>query len=32
MEDDKTLIRNIVIFFGVIGLIVLILLIGSAFV
>jgi hypothetical protein len=32
MEDDKTLIRNIVIFFGVIGLIVLILLIGSTFV
>ncbi|GIS47201.1 MAG: hypothetical protein Ct9H90mP19_4380 [Gammaproteobacteria bacterium] len=32
MEDDKTLIRNIVIFFGVIGLIVLILLIGSNFV
>jgi len=32
MEDDKTLIRNIVIFFGVIGLIVLILLVGAMFV
>jgi len=32
MEDDKTLIRNIVIFFGVIGLIVLMLLVGAMFV
>jgi len=32
MEDDKTLIRNIVIFFGVIALIVLILLVGATFV
>jgi len=32
MEDDKTLIRNIVIFFGVIGIIVLMLLVGASYV
>jgi len=32
MDDDKTVMKNIVIFFGLIGIIVLMLLIGASFV